>query len=681
MNDLERGIRSSRPEQQAGMPKSPLKRLIVGLILMAAVVGTLCVMQLLHSGREMAGNVETVFEAREEMYRVIGMAGFVMLMSALLVWQVYRSWLKTEAAEKALQRNYERLLLMQEVSQYQPASVQDLLDFALDRVIALTESSIGYIYHYHENEQEFILNSWSKGVMDACNVAEPQSVYKLDKTGLWGEVVRQRRAIMVNEYTVPSDLKKGYPEGHVPLSRFLSVPVFENGAIVAVVGVANKSQPYEQTDVLQLTQMMEGVWRIAGRFKLQEQVVCINEVLGLFMKFSPIYCYIKEISDAESTVVQASDNFVDLVGIPGAHMIGKNMHQLFPQEFADKITADDLRVVDGQKVLRLEEQLNDKNFITYKFPIQKSDGQKILAGYTIDVTDLKQSEETVRKMQQQLMHNDKLASIGQLAAGMAHEINNPIGFVGSNLMTLGKYVEKYGSYIEQLELAVRGADGELPEAVREKRRVLKLDYVMRDITVLVQESNEGIERVKRIVNDLKTFSRADSSARGQADLNGCMDSTINIVFNEIKYVAELKREYGDLPTVKCNIQQINQVFMNLLINAVHAIQAKGTELGEIVVHSWSDDQSVFVSVADNGCGIPDGIVSRIFDAFFTTKEIGKGTGLGLSISAEIIRKHGGEIRVSSEVGTGSTFIVRLPLQPEEGHEPEKTDLTDGRFQD
>ena len=181
--------------------------------------------------------------------------------------------------------------------------------------------------------------------------------------------------------------------------------------------------------------------------------------------------------------------------------------------------------------------------------------------------------------------------------------------------------------------------------------------------LLVEESNEGIERVKRIVQDLRTFSRADSSAIGSADLNSCMDSTINIVINEIKYAAELKRDYGELPKVHCNAQQINQVFMNLLINAAHAIQAKGEEVGEIVIRTWCDHNNAFVSVSDNGCGITPENCSKIFDAFFTTKDVGKGTGLGLSISSGIIRKHGGEITVTSEVGVGTTFTITLPLKP------------------
>ncbi len=678
-----------------------------------------------------------------------------------------------------------QLELMLEVAQFQTTNVQELLDFSLEKVLALTESSIGYIYHYYEEKQQFVLNTWSKGVMPSCRVAEPQTVYHLDKTGIWGEVVRQRRPIMVNDYAVPSDLKKGYPEGHVPLSRFLSIPVFDKDKIVAVVGVANKVLPYDQANLLQLTLVMDGVWKIVSRLIMEEHISLagrewqttfdsisdsislidadqniircneatsnllgrtygdiinqpcwklfhdaegpiqncpfvraklslqsetatvkhddrwlevtvdpllsdtgvlsgavhivrdvtervslnnsiqeINELFKLFMRYSPIYTFIKEVTENESYVLQSSDNFIDLTGISATDMVGKTMHQIFSADFADKMVADDLQVIKAQKVFRLEEEMQGHTYITYKFPIETSSGRKLLAGYSIDITDLRQAEESLRMVQTQLMHNDKLASIGQLAAGVAHEINNPMGFVSSNMITLGKYIEKYNRYIDQIEVELRsGSSGLLPEPVTALRQSLKLDYVMRDVMVLVEENIEGIDRVKRIVQDLQTFSRADSSNIGAANLNSCMDSTINIVNNEIRYSAELKREYGDLPKVHCNVQQINQVFMNLLINASHAIKSKGEEIGEIVVRTWCDQDNVFTSVSDNGCGIAPENQSRIFDAFYTTKEIGKGTGLGLSISSSIIRKHGGDITLTSETGVGSTFTVRLPLKP------------------
>lgn len=283
------------------------------------------------------------------------------------------------------------------------------------------------------------------------------------------------------------------------------------------------------------------------------------------------------------------------------------------------------------------------------------------------LTSLQREESSVNALEAarvQLFQQEKMASIGQLAAGVAHEINNPMGFVSSNMITLGKYFEKYNRYIDELEQGMCACfSGVLPEKIRALRQSLKLDYIMRDITLLVDENNEGLERIKRIVNDLSTFSSSDTITFSNANLNECLDSCINIIISEIQFVAVLKSEFGDLPMILCNVQQINRVFMNLLINAAHAIKAKSEEVGEITIRTWSDHYNVFVSVSDTGCGIAPGNRGKIFDAFYTSKDVGKGTGLGLSISAGIVHKHGGDITVESEVGVGSTFTVRLPLKP------------------
>jgi two-component system NtrC family sensor kinase len=325
----------------------------------------------------------------------------------------------------------------------------------------------------------------------------------------------------------------------------------------------------------------------------------------------------------------------------------------------------DLKILQGEKSSE-EIDVHDvggkkRYYWEIKTPIfMDSESKTIvgLLGISTDITEQKLAEETLREMQSQMLQNDKMATIGQLAAGVAHEINNPIGFVGSNMITLGKYIEKYNRYLALLENEF-GAT--LPEPLSEVKKAMKLDYIIKDIGVLLDENNEGIDRIKRIVSDLRTFSRADVSAMSSADLNACLDSTINIVINEIKYVAELKREYGTLPKVPCNVQQISQVFMNLLINAAHAIQEKGEEIGEIAIKTWSSGEDVFVAVSDTGCGIPPERAGKIFEAFYTTKDVGKGTGLGLAISAGIISKHGGEITVNSTVGSGTTFTVRLPF--------------------
>ncbi len=277
-------------------------------------------------------------------------------------------------------------------------------------------------------------------------------------------------------------------------------------------------------------------------------------------------------------------------------------------------------------------------------------------------SELEGAYNELKLTQAKILQQEKMASIGQLAAGVAHEINNPIGFVNSNLGTLRKYAVKLGEFIEvQAKMIVALGTAASQEEHSEARKKFKVDYVLQDITDLVEESLEGVERVRTIVANLKTFSRVDQAERKASDLNECLESTINIVWNELKYKVDLKREYGELPLVVCYPQQLNQVFMNLLMNAAQAI----AEHGVITVRTWHDDGVVRVAITDTGNGIPAENLPRLFEPFFTTKEVGKGTGLGLSIAYDIVTKqHHGEISVQSEVGCGTTFMVTIPLVEE-----------------
>ena len=259
--------------------------------------------------------------------------------------------------------------------------------------------------------------------------------------------------------------------------------------------------------------------------------------------------------------------------------------------------------------------------------------------------------------QTQLIQQEKMASIGQLAAGVAHEINNPNGFVMSNLRTLGKYAERLVEFIAAQAAVECPGSPDGCERLVALRRQLKIDHIIDDLPGLVSESLDGTERVKRIVQDLKSFSRTDESQCQMSDLRDCIESTINIVWNELKYKVELKREYGDLPPVMCYPQQLNQVVMNLLVNAGHAIETQGV----ITVRTWQAEGDACIAVSDTGSGIAEEHRAHIFEPFFTTKEVGKGTGLGLSISFNIVKKHGGELTVESEPGKGTTFTVTLPL--------------------
>lgn len=280
--------------------------------------------------------------------------------------------------------------------------------------------------------------------------------------------------------------------------------------------------------------------------------------------------------------------------------------------------------------------------------------------------DLKQKREEQRKLiqkleetQMQLLQSEKLASIGQLAAGVAHEINNPIGFVNSNLGTLRKYVEHLlgllDAYGETEDFLV--AESEVKSHIEDVKRAIDIQYLRDDILKLIEESIDGTARVRRIVQDLRDFSRVGEVEWQAADLHAGLDSTINLVWNEIKFKADLFKKYGVVPLVECIPSQINQVCMNLLVNAAQAIVGHGT----ITLCTGCEGELAWISVTDTGVGIPAENLSKIFDPFFTTKPPGKGTGLGLSVAYGIISTHNGRIDVDSKPGEGTTFTIRLPI--------------------
>jgi two-component system NtrC family sensor kinase len=272
---------------------------------------------------------------------------------------------------------------------------------------------------------------------------------------------------------------------------------------------------------------------------------------------------------------------------------------------------------------------------------------------------LQEAYSELQHTQSHILQQEKMASIGQLAAGVAHEINNPMGFISSNLSSLGKYMDKISAFNAALMEAVQSrGDLETLAVLNELRKKMKIDFILGDISSLLAESHDGADRVRRIVQDLKSFSHVDETECKPFSINECLGSTLNMARNEIKYVAEVEEELDpDLPLLNCYPQQLNQVFMNILVNAAHAMEGHGT----IKLKSEREANDIVVRISDTGKGIPPENLSRIFEPFFTTKEVGKGTGLGLSISYEIIKKHGGVMTVESEVGVGTTFIIRLPL--------------------
>lgn len=292
----------------------------------------------------------------------------------------------------------------------------------------------------------------------------------------------------------------------------------------------------------------------------------------------------------------------------------------------------------------MEEEIEQRKVAQHRLEIEKEEQRRLI--HALEDTHL------------QLLQTEKLASIGQLAAGVAHEINNPISFVHANLNTLKGWVRQLLEVIVAQEAVTGAPAASMLAPVAQMAGDLDLDYVRNDIMMLIEESLEGAVRVRQIVRDLRDFSRPSGDERAFADLHAGLESTLNVVHNEIKYKADVVREYGDLPLIECNAAQLNQVFMNLLVNAAQAIKTQGT----ITIRTACHGDSASIAITDTGAGIPDHVLGRIFDPFFTTKPIGQGTGLGLSISHGIVEHHRGRIDVQSCAGHGSTFTVTLPVR-------------------
>ncbi|MBU3156884.1 histidine kinase [Clostridium estertheticum] len=314
---------------------------------------------------------------------------------------------------------------------------------------------------------------------------------------------------------------------------------------------------------------------------------------------------------------------------------------------------------------------NLKDFITaIDEAYKQNDDDKLMVERSLELSSKELSEmiAELRRTQVELLQREKMASIGQLAAGIAHEINNPLGYINSNINTLNKYINKYlmalSLYKEMTNIPIYNPTEEYANMITkinsfEKQN--KFEYINKDIKELMDESTEGLHRIVKIVQGLKDFSRIDFAQDFvDYELNQGVESTLLIANNSIKYTVKLVLQLSDLPVIKALGGEINQVILNIIINAVHAINSTGKH-GTIRIATYENDDSVVLEVEDSGIGIPEESLLKIFDPFYTTKKVGEGTGLGLSIAYDIIvNKHKGKIDVRSEIGKGTTFILQIP---------------------
>ena len=545
----------------------------------------------------------------------------------------------------------------------------------------LTGSQTGFIVIINDDGESVELVAWSPNALQESRHAWLEQHYRITQTDLWAEAARLKRPITINGSGQAGSLP-GLLDAQGEFTRLISVPVIDGEDVRLMACLGNKATDYTETDAETLQLLANATWRIVDQRRAERALMIASQVVNA----SPVVCF-RLRAHAEWQMVFVSENvaswgytvegllagkpsLTDIVHPDDFERVAEEAARLsaegrsdFEQEYR-LLTADRrvLWVMSRTKVIR--DAAGDAVYydgVLTDVTERRQQAQEL----TETLTAQRQLNKRLEEAHNQLLQSEKMASIGQLAAGIAHELNNPIGFVHSNLGTLEGYLRDVMEIIDAYDQALAGGDE--PSAHRLRIAQLKDErdfaYLRQDIIQLLGESKEGLGRVRKIVQDLKSFSHVSEQDWQWADLHQGLDSTLNIVWNELKYKCQVVKDYGDIPPVFCLISQLNQVFMNLLVNAGHAIETKGTVTIRTAPHG---EQEVAIEVIDTGKGIPPENLNRIFEPFFTTKPVGKGTGLGLSLAYSIVDKHGGRIDVESQVGVGTTFRVILPIRPAAG---------------
>ncbi|ODT97676.1 MAG: hypothetical protein ABS79_07160 [Planctomycetes bacterium SCN 63-9] len=397
--------------------------------------------------------------------------------------------------------------------------------------------------------------------------------------------------------------------------------------------------------------------------------------------------------DLDGKFTFVNQRFCTELGRDLGDIVGKTDHDFFRRDLADKYRQDDRRVIEsGEPFEAVEEHVTPQGETLYvqimKTPLQSADGKPIgIQGIFWDVTERKRAEERLKEQnsklqemarseheahdalkaaQSRLVEQEKLASLGHLVAGVAHEINNPLAFVSNNIAVLERDLRDLIELIalfRKIEAQADSSDRTDHVQLVELAEQIDLDYTIENLPRLLDRTREGLRRIERIVKDLRLFARVDEGEWNEVDLNPGIESSANMVKGYArKKEVTINLELGELPAVLCRAAKIHQVVVNLLTNAIDACKRGGA----VTVRTGPETEvsGVRIEVQDTGCGIDPAVRERIFDPFFTTKPLGQGTGLGLSISYGIVREHGGTIEVHSRPGEGSHFIIHLPIAPE-----------------
>ncbi len=536
---------------------------------------------------------------------------------------------KTEERLRLDERRTDALL---KLNQMADRPLNEITDFTLEESIRLTGSTLGYLAFLNEDESVLTMHSWSRQAMEQCRVRNKPVSYPIETTGLWGDPVRRRRAIITNNYAAPDTIRKGYPKGHVTVNRHLGVPLFDGENIVALIGVANKDDEYGERDINQLRVMAEGMLRLLKQKTAQEALSISESRLRAIIDSAKDAIFIK---NRDHLYIVANRAMSELFGIPMEGIIGRSDRELFMDEAASHIETVDARVLQGETIeeeMPLSIGTSTHIFHTIKVPLRNdSGGITGLCGIARDVTERKHLES-------QLLQSQKMEAVGTLAGGVAHDFNNLLSAIMGYASLLQMKMEKNNplyAYASQ---------------------------------ILVSS-----EKAANLTHSLLAFSRKQVINLKPVVINDTVDKLHRLLERLIPEDVEFRITRNTERLVSlADPGQLDQVIMNLVTNARDAMP-RGGKLTISVDRVAIDDDFVMtrgygkpahyalIAITDTGIGMDAKTVAKIFEPFFTTKGVGRGTGLGLAIVYGIIKQHNGYIDVRSKPGEGSTFSVYLPL--------------------
>ena len=489
---------------------------------------------------------------------------------------------------------------------------------------------------------------------------------------LTGWMLKNQKPLMVNDLAADPRFQ-GLAGEDFPMSSLLSVPLRAKGEMVGLLNVFNKrgNEGFTEEDQRLLSIIAAQSAQIVANVRLYEELqrrsADLQESVAKYRALTQEAGEAILLADFGSRrILEVNQQVEPLTGVPRDILRGRTLADVIPLEEWKEAATFEALAQSGQlrySNVKLESGRGEPKYIDISASLVTYGDNRIIQVICHDVTEREQladhlrhhAEELekevaartldLRNSQAQLVQQEKMAALGRLVAGIAHEMNTPIGTITSNADTLRRSLDKLSSTLES---------DEVPQSVRALRPLKQVLMVLEDIARINQLA---CERIVSIVSSLRNFARLDEADLKIADLHEGIESTLTLVHHELKNRIELQKDYGEIPAIRCHPNQINQVFMNLLVNASQAIDGKGT----ITIRTFREGDIVNVQFSDSGVGIPPDNLARIFDPGFTTKGVGVGTGLGLSICFKIAQDHGGRIDVKSEIGRGSTFTVQLPI--------------------